>query len=127
MPADQTTIIHARPGTARSAGARRKALDANIRDIFEQEAKKGDALRKALRYMAENNPESFVYAYLKLLGTQQTSSPIQNVTNVFAEQINAPRVIAHMEELVNRSASNGHATPVPNEPVLLADNDSETH
>ena len=123
----QKRPIGAKPGTTRSANSKRKILDANIRDIFEQEARHGDALRNSLRYMAENNPESFVYAYLRLLATQTTTSPISDVTNVFAEQINAPRVIQHLEELVHQSTSNLDAAHVPNEPVLLADDSSETH
>ena len=127
MPSAKSKLTGPKPGSSQSARAKAKQLDANIRQIFEEEAKRGDALRKALQYMAENDKSSFVYAYLKLLATDTTKDPIRNVTNVYAEQINAPRIVAHLEDMAERTARLCDASLVSDQPVLPADGGSETH
>ncbi len=116
-----------KPGSAQSANAKRKQLDANIRQIFEEEARRGDALRNAIRYMFENDPVIAAHAYIKLLATKTVSNPVTNVTNIRAEQINAAGVIHHMEELVRLTETTNNASLVPHEPALLVDDSSETH
>ena len=116
-----------KPGSAKSVQANRKRIDANIRQIFEEEATQKNALRKAIQYMFENDPIVAVHAYLKLLSVKETASPINNVTNIFAEQINAPQLVAHMEDLARLAESAGNETFVQDEFVLPADSGSETH
>ena len=107
--------------------AAKRKIDVNIRRIFEEEATQSDALRNAIRYMFENDPVVAVHAYLKLLATNTAASPVRSVTNVFAEQIDARRIVQHVEELARLSPSAGHETVVSDQLVLSADDGSGTH
>ncbi len=120
-----------KPGVGRTThqtSRERKRIDLHIREIFEEEATKKDALAKAIRYMFENDPIVAVHAYLKLMSIKNsTTSPINSVTNIFAEQVNAPHLIAHMEDVARLGASGGDEALSQNELVLPADGSSETH
>ena len=118
------------PGPSRSGmkmAADRRRMDIHIREIFEEEATRKDALAKAIRYMFENDPIVAVHAYLRLMSIKQTASPISNVTNIFAEQVNAPQLVAHMEDLACLAAGPGDEALVQDQLVLPADSGSETH
>lgn len=117
--------IGPKPGTARSANAKKKAIDANIRRIFEEEFNRGDSLRRALRYLFDNDKTLYVHAALKLIATKQTTNPIHHVTNIRTEQFNAQGVIRHMEELVILAEGANSPPPLQDESALLVSGDTE--
>ncbi len=116
-----------KPGTTRSANAKRKVLDANIRQIFEEEARRGDALRHAIQYLFETDKAMAVHVYLKLLNTKQIANPVRHVTNIRTESFNARGVIAHMEELAELAQIASCPAPMQNESILFVDDGSETY
>ena len=120
-----------KPGVGRTThqtSRERKRIDLHIREIFEEEATKKDALAKAIRYMFENDPIVAVHAYLKLMSIKNsTASPINSVTNIFAEQVNAPHLIAHMEDVARLGAGCSDEALIEDQLVLPADSGSETH
>ena len=109
-----------------TANARRK-IDLNIRRIFEDHGTSADHLREALDYLFEHDKILYVHVFLKLQATNTTASPVNSVTNVFAEQIDARRIIQHVEELARGGSGPGDAAALPHEPVLLTNDDSGTH
>ena len=109
-----------------TANARRK-IDLNIRRIFEEHATSANHLREALDYLFEHDKILYVHVVLKLQATNTTASPVQSVTNVFAESIDARRIIQHVEELASLPSSTDNAPALPHELVLPADDGSGTH
>lgn len=105
---------------------RRTAVDLRIREIFEQEARTSDALRKAIRYMFEYDPIAAVNAYVKLTLSDKVG-PESSVTNVFTSDHTAARLVANMEALTRVGSVSHDAPSRPDEFILPADADPETH